>query len=461
MANVGQSLLSFLDEVPPNYWADRFYKLHSDFDFLDFEIECATDYVQTCTKVNQMQNKTGKWTLGDSRDLILQDLDSSFIVRSINGKMAIFDRENEIQNDLDEMPNLSYGSGSYKIKNYLICCKQLNGDRLIEFWKIANDGQIILISTNQIEVERNDIDQVTIDESTVSVVDDRCIVFIPQLWRLPFDPDGDIPFGDFYTLFVIEPLGVIKQPHFNCTLSWNRTPYSQCLVGPYLFIETSIQQSAYCRVQTEILELVGDSWEKIIMTSEQKSFFNTGRPRRFQPQMMRDKKKIIYLKAHEIMKNAQSQFSSKFLIYIFITSCKDKTSVMEYSGDTLIRAVSCFIIDLNAEDTFATKIFDYDFDDDFRMCYLNNYNFVVHQGSWYGGGEGYISIWTLHDILKSEEYKDLKEDPDFSFQVTGDDCDNAYAIVSDTGIMTRNVLTGKIDNFFDFLTAGACKCCNE
>ena len=59
-------------------------------------------------------------------------------------------------------------------------------------------------------------------------------------------------------------------------------------------------------------------------------------------------------------------------------------------------------------------------------------------------------IWSLHDIIKSEEYDDLKEDPDFSFQVTGDDCDNSYAIVSDTGIMTRNVLTGKIDNFFDF-----------
>ena len=303
MVIAGQSCLSFLEEIPSNYWTDRFQKMYSDFAFVDFDIDNVMAYVKMCTKINKMQQKTGKWALGDSRDLILQDLDGSIIVRSINGKMAIFDRENETQNDLDDMPNLSYGSGSYKIKDFIICCKQLDGERLIEFWKITNDGHVILISTNQIEVERNDIDQVTIDESTVSVVNGRCIVFIPQLWRLPFDPDGDIPFGDFYKSFVIEPLGVIKQPHFNCTLSWNRTPYSQCLVGPYLFIETSIQQSAYCRVQTEILELVEDSWEKIIMTSEQKSFFNTGRPRRFQPQMMRDKKKIIYLKAHEIMKS--------------------------------------------------------------------------------------------------------------------------------------------------------------
>ena len=140
---------------------------------------------------------------------------------------------------------------------------------------------------------------------------------------------------------------------------------------------------------------------------------------------------------------------------------KDRTSIMEYSGDTLIRAVTCFIIDLADGGNFATKIFDYDFDDDFRMCYLSNYNFVVHQGSWFGGGEGYINIWSLHDIIKSEEYDDLKEDPDFSFQVTGDDCDNSYAIVSDTGIMTRNVLTGKIDNFFDFLNLENCHCCNE
>ena len=297
MASAGESFLSFLNEMELNYWTDRFYKLYPDFNFLDLEIESTNDYVSLCTKFSQMQKKIGKWTLGDSRDLILQDLDSSFIVRTLDGKMAIYNRKNEIQNQNIEMPNLSYGSGSYRIKSFIIHCKQLDGERLIEFWKITNDGNVILISENKIEVERNDIDQVIIDESTVSMMNERCIVFIPQLWRLPFDPDGDIPFGDFYTSFVIEPLGVVKQPHFNCALSWNRTPYSQCLVGPYLFIETSIQQSAYCRVQTEILELVEDSWEKVIMTSEQKSFFNTGRPRRFQPQMMRDKKKIIYLKA--------------------------------------------------------------------------------------------------------------------------------------------------------------------
>ena len=303
MADAGESCLSFLNEMDSSYWTDRFYKLYPDFNFYNWKIESTIDYVSICCKIAQMQKKTGKWTLGDSRDLILQDMDSPFIVRSIDGKMAVFNRENEIQNQHVEMPNLSYGSGSYRIKSFLIHCKQLDGERLIEFWKITNDGDVILISTDKIEVERTDIDQVIIDESTVSMDNERCIVFIPQLWKLPFDPDGDIPFGEFYRTFIVEPLGVIKQPHFNCALSWNRTPYSQCLVGPYLFIETSIQQSAYCRVQTEILELVEDSWEKVIMTSEQKSFFNTGRPRRFQPQMMRDKKKIIYLKArnYEIM----------------------------------------------------------------------------------------------------------------------------------------------------------------
>ena len=311
MVNAGESCLTFLNEMDSSYWTDRFYKMYSDFKFLDLEIESTIDYVNICTKIAQMQRKTGKWTLGDSRDLILQDLDSDFIVRSIDGKMAVFNRENEIQNQHVEMPFLSYGSGSYRIKSFIIHCKQLEGERFIEFWKITNDGDVILISTNRIEVERNDIDQIIIDESTVSMVNERCIVFIPQLWRLPFDPDGDIQFGDFYTSFVIEPLGVIKQPHFNCALSWNRTPYSQCLVGPYLFIETSIQQSAYCRVQTEILELIEDSWEKVIMTSQQKSFFNTGRPRRFQPQMMRDTKKIIYLKAREIIKSLRFEISLK------------------------------------------------------------------------------------------------------------------------------------------------------
>ena len=43
-----------------------------------------------------MENKSGKWRLGDSREMILQDLDARFLVKCVNGKMVICERQNEI-----------------------------------------------------------------------------------------------------------------------------------------------------------------------------------------------------------------------------------------------------------------------------------------------------------------------------------------------------------------------------
>ena len=39
---------------------------------------------------------------------------------------------------------------------------------------------------------------------------------------------------------------------------------------------------------------------------------------------------------------------------------------------------------------------------------------------------------------------------DFEFKIDADDMDNSYAIISDTGIMTRNINTFDFDYFHDF-----------
>ena len=97
---------------------------------------------------------------------------------------------------------------------------------------------------------------------------------------------------------------------------------------------------------------------------------------------------------------------------------------------------------------------------------MSGNNFVVHTNNWFYASQGKINIWNLNKIIQQKAEEKPKEisDPlfrstmafiwnpvsDFEFKVDADDMDNSYAIISDTGIMTRNINTFDFDYFHDF-----------
>ena len=96
------------------------------------------------------------------------------------------------------------------------------------------------------------------------------------------------------------------------------------------------------------------------------------------------------------------------------------------------------------------RIFKYDYDDEFRHCYLSGNNFVVHSGSWFYSPQCRIHVWNLKSILSGTR-SEPPTLPDFTIDVEDDIVDSCYAIISDSGIMVRNVHTFNFDYYHDFV----------
>ena len=134
-------------------------------------------------------------------------------------------------------------------------------------------------------------------------------------------------------------------------LPTDEQPYSQCVVGKYLFLETSCQSTARLKINTRVYQLKHENsdpvWERIILTDELETFLSA-KPMSIAPQTLRsDANKIIYLQEH-----STGQF-------------------------TVAKSVRIYVIDFDKQ--LTKRVFKYDYDDEFRQCYLSGNNFVVHR----------------------------------------------------------------------------------
>ena len=115
---------------------------------------------------------------------------------------------------------------------------------------------------------------------------------------------------------------------------------------------------------------------------------------------------------------------------------------------SIARSVRIYVIDFTRD--MIKRIFKYDYDDEFRQCYLSGNNFVVHSGSWFYSPQCRIQFWNLKSILSGTR-QEPPTIPDFTFDVDDDVLDHCYAIISDSGIMVRNVNTFNFDYYHDFI----------
>ena len=109
-----------------------------------------------------------------------------------------------------------------------------NGSPSVHIWEILNEfGESSVVQLNTIQLRGEDLHQVVIDESTVSNFNSLVFILIPQLWNMPHDAENDISLNEIYRTFMVESSDV-HEVFFDAALPLNRTPYSHCLVGPYL-----------------------------------------------------------------------------------------------------------------------------------------------------------------------------------------------------------------------------------
>ena len=75
---------------------------------------------------------------------------------------------------------------------------------------------------------------------------------------------------------------------------------------------------------------------------------------------------------------------------------------------------------------------------------------MFFSGSWFYSPTCKVNVWNLGSILNGTRKKPPML-PDFMFHVDDDYLDKCYAIISDSGIMLRNVHTFMFDFYFDFI----------
>ena len=211
---------------------------------------------------------------------------------------------------------------------------------------------------------------VCVDDSTVARIDDTVYFIYPMYWRLLETESDYLPMNQIIHTFVasktvlrglfapdegsvltVKILESITSQNLSKVLPTDEQPYSQCVVGKYLFLETSCQSTARLKINTRVYQLKNENsepvWERLMLSNEVETFLSA-KPMSIAPQTLRsDTNKIIYLQEH-----STGQF-------------------------TVAKSVRIYVIDFDRQ--LVKRVFKYDYDDEFRQCYLSGNNFVVHR----------------------------------------------------------------------------------
>ena len=358
-------------------------------------------------------------------NFILQKLDYKCLVTSNQGKCSLLDRstQREIEQPYSTLTRESCRLGVIIVNLYV----GLDGSRQLDFLKIDESE----LSVTQLPgcpisltgFEPPNATTVCVDDSTVARINETVYFILPMYWRqLEIDDDFHIDIAMNKLIYTFVADSSVKQCYFepNEMLPLNELPYSQCVIGKYLFIETSVQSSARLRIKVRVYKMDTDDliWRRIHLSPEFESFL-TAKSMSIAPQRLRsDPDKLIYLQEHVANQHSIS------------------------------RSVRIYVLDFKND--LIKRIFKYDYDDEFRQCYLSGNNFVVHSGSWFYSPQCRIHVWNLKSILSGTR-SEPPTLPDFTIDVEDDIVDNCYAIISDSGIMVRNVHTFNFDYYHDFV----------
>ena len=75
---------------------------------------------------------------------------------------------------------------------------------------------------------------------------------------------------------------------------------------------------------------------------------------------------------------------------------------------------------------------------------------MVHSANWFYVPDSKMNIWNLKKYIEKRQSPSPYA-PDFSISISPEQLSQSFAIVGDTGILTRNAQSSKYNGFYDFL----------
>ena len=76
-------------------------------------------------------------------------------------------------------------------------------------------------------------------------------------------------------------------------------------------------------------------------------------------------------------------------------------------------------------------------------------NLVVHSANWFYVPECHMNIWNLKHFIDKKKSPSPYA-PDFSILIESDEFNKSFAIVTDSGVLTRNAQSFEYNGFYDF-----------